>query len=1069
MATAAAAAAATEAPMESTSPAAHLQRAKPRVPHPFSDPQAPPTAAAPAQRLSASNKMGDTCSSILLESVRRSSSAADADAWTAAGSVGVASHDWASSNSNVAKAQWAAPAAPRGGGEAAGGGQPSISMNWALFERKWSGWEGSSSATAERPGSDDGARAGAAKVLPIFPTQSDDARQKSHVGGGGAFAERNELHRQHQPCDLTAGHLNSYSNPSGQFQAAYVFPPKKTHSGNSLQHHGGVPRHHQTHQQQQHHHNCVHVVGAPRRCHRRRGFGAAAVEVIRNRTLKGTNSPQHNTLSPTLKGRKQQVRSCHVSEHEPHVGFPVPLPRSKLLLCGRELPATPVDGEAKTNFSASESELGSWMVGENTPTAFLLSAIAPFYDCAIQQLIIQCERRVANAPVVVNEIPCHQNTDTLQQQQLSSFFASIRSFDMQPSESFKPLSATPAKFSSPQLAFSMQSRRCSSEALQQQQQRSGLEELLGTSNDMDSTLDELHRRGGEGTQTEVAAGGGLFTLLSEERQEQETSPTMVQQLIESIGLHVAYGDAAPMALIGALVYMSRITLQCTSEHFGVTTANWYRLITIAILVATKMYVDGSRRWNERIANAAGLSLKEVNKLELDFLFLIDFALLIKEEEVEAWAEWMESVARRRGMSSQLRAFIFGRSSGPASTATTPVSSFAGEEVPPLSLSHMPATPMSLTPANMTPQTNAHLSPGAMQSAAGCSQRPSMSSVPELGEKCPQGNPQLHPSPSPLPACEAPSPFSPSPMHAPLDPRRTERLFSVVHAPEEPLTPPNLQQMSRLFDDAPTPMMWTPPEQETMSPIEFFKRSSRVECACNDDTTLERARHGMEGSQKSTDRNDTQQLEIDAFAREQTPPHHPMNVLSPPEGLGMSLLPPGVGYNGFINFNRSGSNKDIPSTDGATSPATVPHAAYPLHPTHDNTVRGHAANVPAFSYAEAQSKQGKLNTTVLSPQIHSCSKSGKLMHVISQVREVFGATRSVVRGTPLNVLSLDADCDGSTGIEERGPYKKDKEVDDYDVAECEEEDGHDEFEDDIEDDRENIFTRFHPVPTHSPPA
>ncbi|ESL11661.1 CYC2-like cyclin [Trypanosoma rangeli SC58] len=1013
--------------------------------------------------------MGDTGRSILFESVRRSRTAAGANAWTAAGSVSALSLDWESSVSNVPNTPRAAPDATRVSGETAGG-QPAISTNWNFSDDTLTVWEGCSSATAERQGGAEVARAGAAKMNPVMSTQSEDIRHPNQIGGGSALMERNEWYRHHQqqrqqPHDMTAGHVNSYSNPNGLFQATYIFPSKKTLSCNSVQHHGGVPRQHPTQQQQQQH-NCIYVVGAPRRCHRRRGFGAAAVEVIRNRTLKGANSPQHNTLSPMFKGRKQHARSCHTNDQEPHVGFPVPLPRSKLLLWGREEPATPVDGEVKTNFSASGSELGSWMVGENTPTAFLLSAIAPFYDCAIQQLIIQCERQVVNEPVSVNGISCHQNTDSLQQQQLTSFFASIRSFDMQPSESFKPLSASPAKFSSPQLTFSLQPRRYSSECLQQQ--RSGMEEL-GLSNSIGPTHGEGHRKGGEGTQMEGAATGSLFTLLSEEPQEQEKTPTMVQQLIESIGLHVAYGDAAPMALIGALVYISRITLQCACEHFGVTTANWYRLITIAILVATKMYVDGSRRWNERIANAAGLSLKEVNKLELDFLFLIDFALLIKEEEVEAWAEWMESVAKRRGMSSQLRAFIFGRSSGLPSTATTPISSCAGEEAPPLSLLHMPATPMSLTPANMTPQNNPHLSPGVMQSSVRGSQRLSMSSVTEFAEKCLRGNQQLHPPSSPIPACEAPRSFSPSPMQDLLDFRKTERLFSVVHAPEEPLTPPSLQRMSRLFEDALTPMMWTPPKQQTMSPVEFFKRSLLVECACGGGTPLERGRHGMEESQVSTCRNDIQRLEFDAFDGEQTPPHRPLNVLSPPERLDMTLPPPGVGYDGFTDLNRRSGNKGIPPTNGTAFSATLPHAAYSVRASQDKTVQGYAANALAFSCAVAQSKQSEVVTTAVTPHVKSHSRGGKLMHVISQVREVIGATRSVVRGTPLNVLGIEADGDAGTDMEEKDLYNNDKEVDDCDAAECEDEEGHDEFEDDFEDDRENIFTRFHPVPTHSPPA
>jgi hypothetical protein len=57
----------------------------------------------------------------------------------------------------------------------------------------------------------------------------------------------------------------------------------------------------------------------------------------------------------------------------------------------------------------------------------------------------------------------------------------------------------------------------------------------------------------------------------------------------------------------------------------------YRLILTAVLVATKFYND-IFYGNNFIAYLGGVHLKEINRLEVEFLRLINFKLMIEHSE-----------------------------------------------------------------------------------------------------------------------------------------------------------------------------------------------------------------------------------------------------------------------------------------------------------------------------------------------------------------------------------------------------------------------------------------------------
>ncbi|KAH9578355.1 Cyclin PHO80-like [Trypanosoma melophagium] len=933
--------------------------------------------------------------------------------------------------------------------------------------------------------------------------ETDGASCTTHFHNSKSTGINRNFNKDHSALDGGSNGINNHDKNNNIFcEAINGSPLNRTFNGNVSQQRGGYPpqhhNHHNQQQQQQHcyHHNHNHnhhVVATSRRSNRRRGFGAAAVEAIRNRALGGCISPQHSTLSPSLKSIKQRRHSGLSGEHEHYVDFQVPLPRSKSGRWNNQDNATPCEtAEVMTTHGTEEYALGNvttTAVGttgevESGSSTYRLSSIAPFYDCAIQQLIIECEMRVANVGEDVRDNGMYQQNDNeVQSQPQVSTSISTRSFDMQhPPLPTSLMVANSPSVSTPMHTFLFPQTHASvgdispQQLQQQQQQQHGVTDKWMNAPPAVGASRSSEPRG------DVC--GGLFTLLSDEPVEfgssgaSGTISAMLHQLLTSIGLHVTYGEAAPMVLIGALVYMSRLALQCTSTYAGVTMSNWYRLVTTAILIATKMYVDGSRRWNACLSQAAGIPLAEMNHLELDFLFLTDFDLLVREEEVAAWAEWMEAVARRRRLHTPLRTFIFGQSYGPGcrtppSAATTPLSSCAGEELwlgqRPLALSsnnyhayntnanthtcspvNAPATPLVLTPlASRTPVLRtAHASPANGRTMRG-SQRLSASFALDTAERQQQNQQQQrhqrnmsialsHPPPSQLQFCDTPNLFPPSPLCAPLCPRRGERLFSIVHAPQEPMTPPSLQRMSQMVN---TPL--TPPEQQIMSPVEFFKKSVRNGNGSTNRSSLANDTHHSVVTNHLVNNDDNFEDDIFDDVKERVKPsHRVLNIFyfaKREEDAVFSAI--------AREINSTQTEAEVQQKHGMSG--TINH----------------------FSAAAVTRTKGA------AAKHPGCAKSVGWKQLATHVREMFGATRSLVRSSPLNLLRMDDNDHEATSENGNGKIRvtgndysnkylthNDDEDNSIDGGECG--DKNKGFRDDFEDD---IFMRRNRMPTHSPPA
>ncbi|CAI4064702.1 Pcl7p SKDI_09G1130 [Saccharomyces kudriavzevii IFO 1802] len=97
--------------------------------------------------------------------------------------------------------------------------------------------------------------------------------------------------------------------------------------------------------------------------------------------------------------------------------------------------------------------------------------------------------------------------------------------------------------------------------------------------------------------------------------------------------------------LSLLVYFDRISKKYghfsdrnahTKQMFGMDSGNIHRLLITGITICTKFLSDFFYS-NSRYAKVGGISLQELNHLELQFLVLCDFKLLVSVEEMQKYA------------------------------------------------------------------------------------------------------------------------------------------------------------------------------------------------------------------------------------------------------------------------------------------------------------------------------------------------------------------------------------------------------------------------------------------------
>ncbi|ODV85585.1 hypothetical protein CANARDRAFT_188070, partial [[Candida] arabinofermentans NRRL YB-2248] len=126
--------------------------------------------------------------------------------------------------------------------------------------------------------------------------------------------------------------------------------------------------------------------------------------------------------------------------------------------------------------------------------------------------------------------------------------------------------------------------------------------------------------------------------------------------IPAISLHayltriLKYCPVTNEVFLSLLVYFDRIAKRANNgsqqqQLFVMDSYNIHRLIISGITVASKFFSDVFYK-NSRYAKVGGLPLEELNHLELQFLLLLDFKLMIQVEEMYRYGDLLMKFWKR---------------------------------------------------------------------------------------------------------------------------------------------------------------------------------------------------------------------------------------------------------------------------------------------------------------------------------------------------------------------------------------------------------------------------------------
>ncbi|OMP05071.1 Cyclin P/U [Corchorus olitorius] len=113
------------------------------------------------------------------------------------------------------------------------------------------------------------------------------------------------------------------------------------------------------------------------------------------------------------------------------------------------------------------------------------------------------------------------------------------------------------------------------------------------------------------------------------------APTIsIQQYIDRI---FKYGGCSPSCFVIAYIYVDRFVQQ-TNVHL--TSLNVHRLLITSVMVAAK-FIDDAYFNNAYYARVGGVSTSEMNRLEMKFLFSLDFRLQVSVNTFQRYCSQLQ--------------------------------------------------------------------------------------------------------------------------------------------------------------------------------------------------------------------------------------------------------------------------------------------------------------------------------------------------------------------------------------------------------------------------------------------
>ncbi|KAL6937600.1 hypothetical protein ACO0RG_004113 [Hanseniaspora osmophila] len=156
----------------------------------------------------------------------------------------------------------------------------------------------------------------------------------------------------------------------------------------------------------------------------------------------------------------------------------------------------------------------------------------------------------------------------------------------------------------------------------------------------------------------IQSNDHMMSAMEQERRSGENGHTKMNGISQNVNVLQFKGKTVPKitledyfhriykfcptsndVFVSLLVYFDRITkkFEKIGEKFIMDSYNIHRLIIAAITVSTKFFSDFYYT-NSRYAKVGGLSLPELNNLELQILILCNFELIINVEDLQKYGD-----------------------------------------------------------------------------------------------------------------------------------------------------------------------------------------------------------------------------------------------------------------------------------------------------------------------------------------------------------------------------------------------------------------------------------------------
>lgn len=130
-----------------------------------------------------------------------------------------------------------------------------------------------------------------------------------------------------------------------------------------------------------------------------------------------------------------------------------------------------------------------------------------------------------------------------------------------------------------------------------------------------------------------------------------------------------YTNCSPSCFVVGYVYMDRLLHK--HPEMLISSLNVHRLLVTSLLIASKM-LDDVQYNNAFYARIGGVSNMELNRLELELLFLLDFEVMVSSPVFESYCWHLEKEMMRRDVTTRIE-------KAPALYITDDVSGISVEE------------------------------------------------------------------------------------------------------------------------------------------------------------------------------------------------------------------------------------------------------------------------------------------------------------------------------------------------------------------------------------------------------